>query len=199
MDKATLNVAAALLGIVSFSTVCAQGTEIPGGGASGPTAPDAAPPAAATPSPSAPSSVIYIGRDMPYRDTKTINQAILAECRLPQRGAELLEAAARSAGLNVVRNEDAAKAGKGRVLEVEIINTSSYGNAYTGIHKAVELRGRLVEDGKEIGDFAGKRDALSGGLVFRGTCTALTRCLESLASDIAQWLKSPGKNSRVGN
>ena len=147
----------------------------------------------------APGSVIYIGREMPFRDTKAIGRAILAECSLPQQGAELLETAARREGLNVVRNDDAVKAGKGRVLQVEIVDTTSFGNAYTGFHKAVEVKGRLTEDGNEIGDFSGRRDALSGALAFRGTCSALRRCLDSLTSDIAQWLKNPGKNSRVGN
>jgi len=194
MNKRTLIVAAALFGIAPCPAAWPQDTQTPGGGAAGTAASGAAPPAAG-----APGSVIYIGRDMPYRDTKAIGRAILAECSLPQQGAELLETAARREGLNVLRDDEAVKAGKGRVLQVEIVNTTSFGNAYTGFHKAVEVKGRLTEDGNEIGDFSGRRDALSGALAFRGTCSALRRCLDSLTSDIAQWLKNPGKNSRVGN
>jgi len=114
MNKRTLIVAATLVGIAPCPAAWPQGMQTPGGGAPGTAASGAAPPAAG-----APGSVIYIGREMPFRDTKAIGRAILAECSLPQQGAELLETAARREGLNVVRNDDAVKAGKGRVLQVD--------------------------------------------------------------------------------
>src|SRR3989442_13819749 len=137
MNKRTLIVAAAIFGIAPCPAAWPQDTQTPGRGAAGPAASGGGPPAAG-----APGSVIYIGRDMPYRDTKAIGRAILAECSLPQQGAELLETAARREGLNVVRNDEAVKAGKGRVLQDAKFNTTSFGKTYTGIYKTAQAKGR---------------------------------------------------------
>jgi len=153
----------------------------------------------APPSQSARSSVIYTGTDMSYANPKAIDPAIFMECFLPQYGGDHLVIALRNAGLDIVRDNDAVKAGKGRVFEVKIVNTFSFGNSVVGAYKGVDVTGRLAEDGKEIGDFTGKRAALSGALGFKGTCAALKRSLDVLAGDIAQWLKNPGKNSRIGD
>jgi hypothetical protein len=144
--------------------------------------------------------VIYIKRDVPYSDVKAIDRAILVECPLPEQGADLLEKAARRAGLNVVRDDDAVKAGKGRILQVEIVSAVSMGNAFTGHRKQVQVKGRLIEDGKEIGDFYGRRRSGGGAFAgFKGSCSVLGRCLDALAGDIAQWLKAPGPAARLGD
>ncbi len=143
---------------------------------------------------------IYIRTDMPYSDVKNVDKAILAECQLPHQGAELLEKAVRKAGYTVVRDDAAVKAGKGRVLYVEISSAVSMGNAFIGHRKEVDIKGRLVENGRELGNFYGKRYSMGGAFAnFKGSCSVLGRCLDALSGDIAQWLKNPVKDARLGD
>jgi hypothetical protein len=144
-------------------------------------------------------ATIYTSQTAPYANEGVIAKAILEECRLPQRQAELIEQAAKENGIVVVRDDDAVAAKKGRVLVVEISNALSMGNAFTGHRKQVSVRGRLLEDGTEVGNFIGQRSSMGGAFAgFKGSCLVLERCLSTLAKDINGWLKSPTMNARIG-
>jgi hypothetical protein len=163
------------------------------------TAPAASAPAPATPAPApvtpAPSAskAIFIGSQMRYAPGAIIDTAVLTECQLPQQGAELLETAARGAGLNLLRNDQAVNSGTGRSFQVEIVNVVSSGNAFIGHRKQVAVRGRLLEDGKELAAFQGTRTSMGGAFAgFKGSCSVLGRCLEALAGDMTVWLRGQG-------
>jgi hypothetical protein len=142
---------------------------------------------------------IYIGSMAPFTDSKSISQAILTECSLPERQAELIEEAAKSAGVPVVRSDEAVAQGKGRILKVEITSAMSGGNAFIGHHKQVSVKGVLLEDGNEIGSFSGTRSSMGGAFAgFKGSCSVLGRCVKALAEDVSLWLKNPEKASRIG-
>jgi hypothetical protein len=145
------------------------------------------------------STSVYMRQIVPYSDAERISSAIQAECQLPQRQAELIVSQANLAGITVVRDDEAAKASKGRVLQVEIVNAVSMGHAFTGHRKQVHIKGRLLEDGKEIGNFVGVRSSMGGAFAgFKGSCAVLDRCLQTLAEDVSRWLKNPVKDSRIG-
>ena len=108
---------------------------------------------------SAQSTTVYMTQLAPYADARQIDKAVLTECPLPVQQAELIVTQAAKAGITVVRDDEAAKAGKGRVLQVEIVNAISSGNAFVGHRKQVSIKGKLFEDGKEIGDFVGRRSS----------------------------------------
>jgi hypothetical protein len=188
----------------AFLAGCAQtGGQEPAQEVAPQPSPQSSAPAKTTPStaPSGPVRVktVTMGREMSYADTRVIAGAVLNDCKLPEQGAELLEVAARNAGINVVRDERAVKAGKGRTLQVEIVNVISSGNAFIGHMKQVQVRGRLFENGKEIGSFTGRRSSGGGAFAnFKGSCSVLGRCMETLAKDITLWLNNPGKDSRIG-
>jgi hypothetical protein len=188
----------------AFLAGCAQtGGQEPAQETAPQPSPQASAPAKSTPS-SAPSGAVRVktvtmGREMRYADPSAIAGAVLNDCKLPEQGAELLEVAARNAGITVVRDERAVKAGKGRTLQVEIVNVVSGGNAFIGHMKQVQVRGRLFENGKEIGNFSGRRSSGGGAFAnFKGSCSVLGRCMETLAKDITLWLNNPGKDSRIG-
>jgi hypothetical protein len=142
---------------------------------------------------------IYTSQTTPYSDEGSIAKAILAECQLPQRQAELIEQVAKENGILVVRDDQAVAAKKGRVLLVEINNALSMGNAFTGHRKQVSVKGRLLEDGTEVGNFTGTRSSMGGAFAgFKGSCVVLERCLSTLAKDINGWLKRPSMNARIG-
>ena len=210
MNQRTAIVAATLFGVGCCQLAAAQ--EAPAQSAPAQAAPAEPAPAQTAPVPETPAqaapvpdvsvqgNVIYIGQNAPYSDVKMIDQAILNECQLPRQQAELLEQAARRAGINVVRDDIAAKAGKGRVLQVEITNAMSSGNAFIGHRKQILVKGRLLEDGKEIGNFTGRRNSMGGAFGgFKGSCSVLGRCLDALAKDITLWLRNPTMDARIGD
>jgi hypothetical protein len=98
----------------------------------------------------------------------------------------------------VIRDNEALKAGKGRLLHMEITNAVSMGNPSLGHQKQVSVKGRLFDDGIEIGSFSGMRSSMGGAFAgFKGSCSVLGRCLKALAGDITRRLKNPEIASRV--
>jgi hypothetical protein len=145
-------------------------------------------------------NTIYMAQIVPYSNIGQIDRAILAECQLPWQQAEHIVTLAKSEGITVVRDDEAVKAGKGRILQVELVSAVSSGNAFMGHRKQVTIKGRLLEDGTEIGSFMGHRNSMGGAFAgFKGSCSVLDRCVKALGGDIAQWLKLPAKNSRIGD
>jgi len=147
-----------------------------------------------------PTAAVYTRQVVPFSDEKLIAQKILTECNLPMQLAEFLQAAASAKGLSVIRNDETVTAGKGLVLHVEIANALSGGSVFVGHFKQVDVSGRLLDDGKEIGSFFGRRTSIGNPLLpFSGSCSVLDRCLKALAGDIALWLKNPQKDARFGD
>ena len=142
---------------------------------------------------------VYINQSAPYVNARTIAKAILDECDLPLQQSELIAQLANEKGITVVRDNEAVKAGKGRILQVEITSAMSGGNAFIGHRKQVSVQGRLFENGTEIGDFIGIRSSMGGAFGgFKGSCSVLGRCVKTLAEDISAWLQNPAKDSRIG-
>ena len=146
-------------------------------------------------------NVIYVGRVAPFSEGSVIPRAVATDCNLPARLIEFIEKAAANDGvLRVVIDDEAVKAGKGRVLFVEIVTAVSGGNAFIGHHKHVTVRGRLLENGVEIGNFTGVRQSMGGAFAgYKSSCAVLGRCVEALGRDIARWLRRPEMNSHLGD
>jgi hypothetical protein len=140
---------------------------------------------------------IYVARTAPFTHPDTMSQAIVAECEMPERQIAGLVAEAKAAGVDLVVSDDAAAAGKGRVLVVEIANAVDGADGYGG--RQVALFGRLLQDGAKVGSFYARRTTNRG--FFAGvptTCAALHVCQDTLSHDIAVWLKSPTADARLG-
>jgi hypothetical protein len=151
------------------------------------------------PIPGRADGVIYISGSVPYAEGAPVAQNIRDECRLGAQQAEFIEQFAREGGITVQRDDTAVAAGSGRILRVEITNAVSSGNAFIGHQKQVAVRGRLIENGAEVGDFTGVRSSMGGAFGgYKGSCAVLGRCVQALGKDIAGWLKAPGRGSRIG-
>jgi hypothetical protein len=202
MNKASFGLALALLlsGQV-FAQQAGETKPAPEAPAAAPASPPAAAPAPDSPPAAAPAAgpmKVIVGRDMSYIDANNIAKAVLAECQLPQQGAQMLVSAMRAAGFEPVVDDQAAQAAKGRVLLVQISDAVAGGNAFIGHRKQVNVRGRLLQDGKEVATFTGIRSSMGGAFGgFKGSCSVLQRCLETLSKDISTWLKNP-VSGRIG-
>jgi hypothetical protein len=142
---------------------------------------------------------IYVGKTAPFTDASTVAKNIIDECRLPEAQIQYLHEQAKELGINVVEDEAAVSENKGRVLILETFNAISGGNAFTGHKKQVIVKGRLLENGNEIGNFSGIRSSMGGMWGgYKGSCAVLHRCQETLAKDILTWTKAPAKDSRIG-
>jgi len=142
---------------------------------------------------------VYVGKTAPYTDAAMIKANIVNECDLPAAQIKLLKEQAAAAGVTLVEDESAVAANKGRVLQVEIFNALSQGNAFIGHGKQVTLKGKLLENGKEIGNFTAVRGSMGGAFGgYKSSCAVLHRCQSTLAKDILAWLKNPAKDSRIG-
>ncbi len=148
---------------------------------------------------SAQDDVVYIGSTVPYEDPTDIAKKILDGCDLPAEQAKFIVLAAKDKGMVVKQDDAAVKAGKGRILIVQITQARSSGNAWTGHNKSVTVEGKLMENGKEIAHFTGRRSS-GGGFAggYKGSCSVLNRCVKSLGKDIAAWLVNPETNNRIG-
>jgi hypothetical protein len=118
------------------------------------------------------------------------------ECKLPEKLADFIES---NAGKSFDQVQISDKAGSGKVLLVEITDAEGLAGGQFSGAKSVNVSGKLMNGGKVIGTFKGKRSS-GGGASFgyKGTCSILGRCVKALGKDIGVWLKSPGMNDRLG-
>jgi hypothetical protein len=142
---------------------------------------------------------VYVGKTAPYSDASLIAKNILDECGLPESQMKVLHEQAKELGATIVEDEAAVAANQGRVLHIETANAISAGNAFTGHRKQVIVKGRLLENGQELGNFTAIRGSMGGMWGgYKSSCSVLYRCQTTLAKDILGWLKNPTKDARIG-
>ena len=83
----------------------------------------------------------------------------------------------------------------GRYLHVEITNVKAHGGGALTGPKRMNVRGSLVENGKEIADFEAERKAMAAA----GNCSTLQKTEKELGADIGQWLQHPTPGARLGD
>jgi len=85
-------------------------------------------------------------------------------------------------------------------IEIEYIN-GDRGRAKWGNRGGnVGVKGTLTKEGKVLGSFKALRETTGGYFaVFKGTCTILNSCVETLGSDIASWLTAVTDNAKLGD
>ena len=80
----------------------------------------------------------------------------------------------------------------GRYLPVEITQVKAHGGGALTGPKRMNVRGSLIENGKEIADFEAERGAMAAA----GTCSTLQKTEKELGADIGQWLQHPKPGTR---
>jgi hypothetical protein len=116
---------------------------------------------------------------------------IKAECELPRAQSEAVLKQLAEAGLPARAAASEEIPATGRFLDLRIEAAISGGNAFIGHRKHVTTSARLYEDGKEVAQTTLSRDSSGGfGGGYKGSCSVLRRCTNTLGKDIAAWVKS---------
>lgn len=143
--------------------------------------------------PISPANRIELARSVPYALPSTAPAAVRAECALPEQLPKLIK---EEAG-RLVRVMKGTPRGR-RVLSMTITKVfAPAGGVWSG-SKHVEVEGRLLEDGKEVGSFRAANSTGVFGRGWSGTCDLLEVIAEKLADDIAEWLERPVPGAKLG-
>jgi len=127
-----------------------------------------------------------------------VRPAVRDECELQTKVPGFIAEYAKR-DFDIATATSVEKSGPGKVLIVEVTGTDEAGNAWTGRHKTLTIRGELLENGQVVGSFTARRSTMGGFAGgYKGNCSFFGRCAKALGKDVAQWLKNPGMNSLIG-
>ena len=144
-------------------------------------------------------TAVTIQKPIPFSKDNDIASNIKSECNLNIQLSDFIQSAAASYDIAVTQKGAVSKDDPGQVLVVEIMDAVSTGNAFIGHNKFTKIKGELYENGKLTGSFIGKRH--SGGGAFggwKGSCAVLGRTVKALGSDVANFLRAPSMDARIG-
>jgi hypothetical protein len=138
---------------------------------------------------------VKVARTAAFADGSGASDKVQAECQLETKVPAFLDEFS-----NDIELVDGAPGSSGRVLELRITSVHAPGGGAFSGGKSLTVSGTLRQDGTEIGDFVATR--FSGGGAwggYKGTCAIIGRCAKTIGKDIAGWLSSPAKGSRLGD
>lgn len=137
------------------------------------------------------ADVLLVSPSADYPASASVTDNIKNECKLPGAQSESVVAALNAAGITAQAAASNAVPAKGRFLKLEIVSAVSAGNAFTGHNKQVTTAAHLYVNGKEVAQTTKTRDSMGGYFGgYRGSCSVLHRCTNTLGKDIAEWVKT---------
>jgi hypothetical protein len=140
---------------------------------------------------------LQLQKPVPYAADNDISDAIKDECRINEQLADFVK---QYSSEPVELVDGPVDTGSGRVLQLEIVDAVSMGNAWMGHQKFTKVKGALFEDGAQVASFRGRRNSMGGAFAgFKGSCSVLGRTVEVLGEDIAGWLASPEDGATLGD
>jgi hypothetical protein len=138
---------------------------------------------------------VQLQRPVPYAADNDISDAIKAECRIGEQLADFIK---QYSSVPVELTQQPAASG--RVLQVEIVDAVSMGNAFIGHQKFTKVKGTLFQDGNKVASFKARRNSMGGAFAgFKGSCSVLGRTVEALGEDIGGWLSAPRDGATLGD
>jgi hypothetical protein len=150
--------------------------------------------------PAAASNAVKVAAVIPFAQDATIAGAVRRECQLGEKLSGFIKEYAQEKSVEVIALPQVAAITSGRVLVLEIADSQADGNAFIGHHTFTTVKGRLYQDGAEVGNFTGRRNSMGGAFGgFKGNCSVLGRTVKALGEDIAGWLVHPAKDGMLGD
>lgn len=146
------------------------------------------------------SAAVAVPTVVPFAEGAVIAGAVKRECKLGEKLSTFIKESGQEQGIAVTQVAEINAKAPGRTLVVEISDSMAGGNAFIGHHTYTTVKGKLYQDGAEVGNFIGRRNSMGGAFgAFKGNCAVLGRTVQALGSDIAGWLAQPGKDSQLGD
>lgn len=140
---------------------------------------------------------VTLQRPVPYAEDNDISDAIKSECKIGEQLADFIKANSK---VPVELTADKPDIATGRVLQLEISDAVSMGNAWMGHQKFTKVRGTLFENGQKVASFKARRNSMGGAFAgFKGSCSVLGRTVEALGQDIGAWLANPVDGAALGD
>lgn len=137
---------------------------------------------------------VQMQKPVPYAADNDISDAIKSECKI---GDEIADSIKEHSTVPISFGD---AAGSGRVLQLEIIDAVSMGNAWLGHQKFAKVRGTLLDGGTKIASFKARRNSMGGAFAgFKGSCSVLGRTAVVIGEDIAAWLAAPKDGATLGD
>jgi len=143
---------------------------------------------------------IHVQDPVPFSESSYIADNIKAECRMGAQLASALGSNASAHGNRIVFDSAPVDVGRGRVLQLELVEAQSAGNAFSGHFKAATARGVLFQDGQKVAAVTARRTSRGGAFAgFKGSCDVLERTVTAIGRDLAEWLANPVDGARLGD
>ena len=143
------------------------------------------------------AQAVQLQKPVPYAQDNDVSDAIKKECHLGEKLADFVKAGSSTP---VELTAQAPGLAKGRVLQMEIGDAVSMGNAFTGHQKFVKAKGTLFENGKKVASFKARRTSMGGAFGgFKGSCSVLGRSVRAIGSDVGKWLAKPVDGASLGD
>jgi hypothetical protein len=151
-------------------------------------------PSIGRPAAAAAAGPIRVLQDTPLSPAAEVPADVRKECN--DLGEEMPKAMMRANRyVTLVSTPQELQEKTGRYLFVEITRVrGKAAGALTG-PKKLNVRGSLVENGKEIADF----EAEKGTMAAAGTCSTLEKVEKDLGASIGAWLQHPLPHSHLGD
>jgi len=133
---------------------------------------------------------ITVSSEAVYANKNTIASNIIDECTdLPLQFSNSTKKYLEGNGWKVAVNKAPVNVENETSLTLHITHAISAGNAFTGHRKSVSVKAELYEQGKLVDTFSGTRNSGGGfGAGFKGSCSVLHRCVNTLGNDVSKWL-----------
>lgn len=146
------------------------------------------------------ADTVTLPRLAPWTDERDIADNIRKECDLQKQLPIYIAEFAKEHRIATQFADDVSPRSAGRVLVVEIEEAVSRGNAFVGHQKFTRARGALYDHGKEVGNFVAQRYSMGGAFAgYKGSCSVLGRTVKAIGKDVAEWMKAPSMDARLGD
>jgi hypothetical protein len=150
---------------------------------------------------------VLVIKQIGFKNDAYIRDAVKKECDLIGKLTQFIEENATAQYAKIITDSTSVP-NNAQVLTIEIEQVESGGGGWSGRRglfggrggRNVGIKGKLTQQGKQLGSFKGLRYSGGGAFGgFKGTCAILGRCVRTLGKDVAEWLANPTSNASLGD